>query len=73
MTENGKTICNCCGRELERCGGRYEDHLHIIKNWGYLSDQDGIAEEMDICPDCLANWEQTFAIAPRKYQMTELV
>ena len=73
MTENGKTICNCCGRELERCGERYQDHLHIIKNWGYLSDQDGIAEEMDICPDCLTNWEQTFAIAPRKYQMTELV
>ena len=73
MTENEKTICNCCGRELEQCGGRYEDHLHIIKNWGYLSKQDGIAEEMDICPDCLERWERTFAIAPRKYQMTELL
>ena len=73
MTENEKTICNCCGRELERYGTRYEDHLHIIKNWGYLSTQDGIAEEMDICPGCLANWERTFAIAPRRYQMTELL
>ena len=73
MTENEKTICNCCGRELERCGERYEDHLHIIKNWGYLSTQDGIVEEMDICPKCLENWERTFAIAPRKYRMTELL
>lgn len=73
MTENKKTICNCCGRELKCFGGRYEDHLHITKNWGYLSAQDGTAEEMDICQDCLAEWERTFVIAPRKYQMTELV
>ena len=73
MTENGKTICNCCGNELERYGERYQDHLHIIKNRGYLSEQDGIAEEMDICPDCLMNWERTFAIATKKYQMTELL
>ena len=73
MIENGKTICNCCGRELERCGERYEDHLHIIKNWGYLSKQDGIAEEIDICPGCLEKWERTFVIAPRKYRVTELL
>ena len=73
MIENGKTICNCCCRELELCGDRYEDFFFIFKNWGYMATQDGIAEEMDICPGCLANWERTFAIAPRRYQMTELL
>lgn len=73
MTENGKIICNCCGRELNCQGTRYEDHLHIKKNWGYLSAQDGVAEEMDICPECLANWERTFTIAPEKYPVTELL
>lgn len=73
MIENNQTKCNCCGRELKRYKNRYEDHLHIIKNWGYLSSQDGIAEEMDICQECLENWERTFAIAPKKYRMTELL
>ena len=73
MIENNQTKCNCCGRELKRYENRYEDHLHIIKNWGYLSSQDGITEEMDICQECLENWERTFAIAPKKYRMTELL
>ena len=73
MIENNQTKCNCCGRELKRYKNRYEDHLHIIKNWGYLSSQDGIVEEMDICQECLENWERTFAIAPKKHRMTELL
>lgn len=73
MTKNEKIICNCCGNELKRCGSRYEDHLHIAKNWGYLSEQDGMMEEMDICPDCLECWERTFAFAPDRYPVTELL
>lgn len=73
MTKNDKIICNCCGEELNRIGTRYEDHLHIVKSWGYLSAQDGTAEEMDICPSCLASWERTFAVAPETYPVTELL
>ena len=73
MTKDATIICNCCGKELERCGTRYQDHLHIVKNWGYLSDQDGMAEELDICPACFERWKRTFAIAPDKYPVTELL
>lgn len=73
MKKNDRIFCNCCGMELSRQGGRYEDHLHIVKNWGYLSEQDGIAEEMDICPGCFEQWKRTFAIATEKYLQTELV
>ena len=73
MRKNDQILCNCCGREMNRLGGRYEDHLHIAKSWGYLSAQDGIVEEMDICPACLEKWERTFAIAPGKYPQTELL
>lgn len=73
MKRNDQILCNCCGKELSRVGGRYEDHLHIVKNWGYLSVQDGIVEEMDICPDCLEKWKRTFAIGTEKYSQTELL
>ncbi len=73
MKKDAKIICNCCGKEMERCGSRYEDYLHIVKNWGYLSEKDGTAEEMDICPKCLERWTQTFAIAPGTYPVTELL
>ncbi len=73
MQKEGKIICNCCGNELSRIGGRYEDHLQIRKSWGYLSEQDGVLEEMDICPVCLKRWEQTFVLAPEYRHVTELL
>lgn len=73
MRKNDQIFCNCCGRELEREGGRYRDHLHIVKSWGYLSEQDGIVEELDICPECFEKWKRTFAIAPGKYPQTEFL
>lgn len=73
MNKRGKLVCNCCGEELARCGARYKDHLHIVKNWGYLSEWDGTTEEMDICTHCLMKWVQTFALAPERYPTTELL
>lgn len=73
MQKNGTIICNCCGNELPRLGGCYEDHLQIRKVWGYLSAQDGVSEEMDICAACLSRWEQTFALAPEYRDVTELL
>ena len=73
MNKHDQILCNCCGKELSRQGSRYEDHLHIVKSWGYLSAQDGIVEEMDICPDCLEKWKRTFVIASEKHSQTELL
>lgn len=73
MKQGEKTICNCCGKELPRCGAHYEDHLQIIKSWGYLSQRDGVIEEMDICAECLSRWEQTFAFPPQYRPATELL
>lgn len=73
MKQDTKRLCNCCGQELTRCGNRYEDYVHIGKQWGYLSGQDGYTEEMDICVACFARWTSTFAIAPEKYPTTELL
>jgi hypothetical protein len=52
---------------------KYEDYLHIRKDWGYLSDQDGVTEEMNICADCLRRWEDTFAIPSTKQDTIELL
>lgn len=73
MRKNERVICNCCGNELKRCGSRYEDHLYIVKQWGYLSEHDGLIEEMDICPECLERWERSFVFASDKRPATELL
>jgi hypothetical protein len=65
--------CNCCGTEIRKCGNRYEDYLHIQKSWGYLSDRDGITEEMNICADCLRRWESGFAVPSKKQATIELL
>lgn len=73
MKEQEKLKCNCCGKYLRRSGEQYEDYLHIVKRWGYLSDQDGMTEEMNICPECLQAWTKEFSIAPDRYPTTELL
>jgi hypothetical protein len=66
-------ICNCCGTQIKKRGTRYEDYLYIRKNWGYLSDQDGVTEEMNICAECLRRWEETFAVPSTKQETIELL
>jgi hypothetical protein len=66
-------ICNCCGKEIKKCGTQYEDYLHIQKNWGYLSEQDGITEELNVCADCLRRWEAGFAVPSKKTDTVELL
>lgn len=73
MKKENKLVCNCCGEELTRCGERYEDHLHVIKKWGYLSAWDGTTEELIVCPQCYTRWVRTFALAPERYPTTELL
>lgn len=73
MRERKKLVCNCCGKQLRQSDGHYEDYLHIVKRWGYLSDRDGMTEEMSICPECLQTWTKGFAIAPDCYPTTELL
>lgn len=51
-------ICDCCGREIDQTK---EDFLHIEKNWGYLSKQDGETHSLDICEDCYLAWTASFA------------
>lgn len=34
MRNEGKSICNCCGRVLEQ-----EEYINIEKQWGYFSDR----------------------------------
>lgn len=66
-------ICNCCGKEIKKSGAIHEDYLHIRKNWGYLSEWDGITEEMNICADCLRRWESGFAVPSKKQATIELL
>jgi len=73
MKEQERKVCNCCGKELRVTDGHYEDYLHIVKNWGYLSDRDGTTEEMNICPECFRAWTNNFAVAPDHYPTTELL
>ena len=73
MREHTILVCNCCGEQLRQSDGHYEDHLHIVKRWGYLSDRDGTTEEMHICPECLRAWTKDFVIAPDCYPTTDLL
>lgn len=73
MKINEKIICNCCGKEMKRIDGQYEDYVHLIKRWGYFSKQDGTAEVMDICPTCFEAWTEHFVHEPEHREVTELL
>lgn len=46
-------FCNICGREIvKNTFGEFEDHVHLVKLWGYHSSKDGVKNELDICEEC---------------------
>lgn len=73
MTRNDMIICNRCGKILKRHGSAVEDYLHISKQWGYFSPCDAIIEKMDICYECLKEWEKSFMYEPQLTKQTELL
>lgn len=68
-----KKFCYCCGKEFAVCGDMYmEEFLHIKKEWGYFSTQDGSNLELDVCEHCLMEWIKTFQHKPVITQRIEL-
>ena len=61
MRNEGKSICNCCGRVLEQ-----EEYINIEKQWGYFSDRDGTIQRGKICEECFERIIKTFKNTTRR-------
>lgn len=73
MIKDEKRYCNCCGKEFARNGEMFlEDFLHIKKEWGYFSNQDGLDLSADVCEGCLMEWIKTFKHKPEITERVEL-
>ncbi|MDR1210430.1 MAG: hypothetical protein LBK41_09000 [Clostridiales bacterium] len=60
-----KIYCNKCGGEIERrADGIFDDHLGIVKRWGYLSPTDGETHSFDMCRKCYDEMLGGFSIPP---------
>ena len=58
--------CNLCGCQVGKNDfGYYEDHLSVIKTWGYGTVADGETHVFDICFDCYNELADRFVIPPR--------
>ncbi len=58
-----EVICNVCGKKMEKDKHGYiEDFIHVEKQWGYTSDNDGETETADICESCWNKFKETFKI-----------
>lgn len=61
QTELVEIICNKCGKRIPVTKGvPQEDTLHVEKNWGYFSQNDGIKHTFDICEECYEEWVADF-------------
>lgn len=68
-----KRFCHCCGREFAMNGDMFMDEfLHIEKEWGYFSNQDGTNLSADVCEACLMDWIKTFKHKPDITERVEL-
>ena len=73
MKRGDKRFCNCCGKEFSMQGDLFtEEFLHIEKEWGYFSSQDGKNVSADVCEACLMNWMQGFQYKPTVVERTEI-
>lgn len=73
MKRGNKTFCNCCGKEFSMQGDMFlEEFLHIEREWGYFSNQDGYNLSADVCEKCLMDWMQGFRYQPEKEERVEL-
>ena len=50
-----------------------EDYLHVKKEWGYFSKNDGKVWEFNICEECMHILEQELVIPIEKRDKTELL
>ena len=67
MIKNERRYCDCCGKEFARQNDIYmEEFLHIEKEWGYFSQQDGVNLSADVCEKCLMDWIGTFRHEPER-------
>jgi len=58
--------CNLCGRDIAKdATGYYEDHVSLIKNWGYHSPFDGEVHALVLCVDCYRGLVSQFEIKPK--------
>ncbi len=65
MIKNERRYCDCCGKEFAMEKDMFlEEFLHIEKEWGYFSNQDGMNLSADVCEKCLMDWIQTFRYKP---------
>lgn len=68
-----KRFCHCCGKEFAMNGDMFmEEFLHIEKDWGYFSDQDGMNLSFDVCEKCLMDWIKDFKHKPALQERIEL-
>lgn len=68
MRNEGKSICNCCGKVLGQ-----EDYVNIEKQWGYFSTKDGMIQRGKICEECFEQIAKTFKIPLEEERMTEFL
>ncbi len=67
MRNEGKSICNCCGRVLEQ-----EEYINIEKQWGYfLTGMEQFREEK--YARNVLNDRKTFKIPLEEELLTELL
>ena len=67
MRNEGKSICNCCGRVLEQ-----EEYINIEKQWGYFSKKDTKMHSFVLCEECYDKMISRFVIPPIVTDVVEL-
>lgn len=57
--------CNMCGCQMRKNDfGYFEDHLSVVKTWGYGTIADGETHSFDFCFNCYTNLVNSFAVPP---------
>jgi len=58
--------CNLCARDINKnMTGYFEDHISLVKHWGYHSPFDGEVHSIDLCVDCYQGLVSQFEIEPQ--------
>ncbi len=72
--EEQTIYCNCCAKPIERTKiiGKYVDHLHVEKAWGYFSSKDLMGHSFNICEKCYDEWISSFVIPVAEFGIEEL-
>lgn len=73
--KDGMIYCNRCGKEICPEGMRDKtSFLTVRKVWGYFSEnKDGKIYSVELCETCCDEMVQSFVIAPKIEDNTELV